>query len=174
MNNLYVPVTLLFLNFFNLYRPAFNLYPTALLICCGTLNYPAYERTKSPILMLSTIMYRFRTIAPLIISTLYNGVWSDSRSGHFTKCTSWIAIFSPTYIIIHFADFFISSKTRWTFISFLRNHLACCVVSFIVSTISYVNRLQRRASFTLWSVAAKRDYVTTVRIWKNVNCKRFL
>jgi len=38
--------------------------------------------------MLSTLMYRLRSIAPLVISTLYNGLWSDSRSGHFTKlCT---------------------------------------------------------------------------------------
>jgi len=32
-----------------------------------------------------TAMYRLRIIAPLVISTLYNGLWSDSRSGHFTQ-----------------------------------------------------------------------------------------
>jgi len=33
-------------------------------------------------------MCRLMSTAPLIISTLYNGLWSDSRSGHFTKlCT---------------------------------------------------------------------------------------
>ena len=33
-------------------------------------------------------MQRLRIIAPLVGSTLYNGLWSDSRSGHFTKqCT---------------------------------------------------------------------------------------
>jgi len=34
-------------------------------------------------------MYRLRSIAPLVISTLCNGLWSDSRSGHFTKLCSY-------------------------------------------------------------------------------------
>ena len=33
-------------------------------------------------------MQRLRIIAPLVVSTLYNGLWSDSRSEHFTLlCT---------------------------------------------------------------------------------------
>jgi len=32
-----------------------------------------------------TLMQRLRIIAPLVVCTLYNGLWSDSRSGHFTK-----------------------------------------------------------------------------------------
>jgi hypothetical protein len=34
-------------------------------------------------------MYRLRSIAPLVISTLCNGLWSDSRSGHFNKLCSY-------------------------------------------------------------------------------------
>jgi len=30
-------------------------------------------------------MYRHRLIAPQVNSTLYNGLWSDSRSNHFTQ-----------------------------------------------------------------------------------------
>jgi len=33
-------------------------------------------------------MQMLSIIAPLVVSTLYNGLWSDSRSGHFTiLCT---------------------------------------------------------------------------------------
>jgi len=35
-----------------------------------------------------TLMQRLRIIAPLVVSTLYNVLWSDSGSGHFTQlCT---------------------------------------------------------------------------------------
>jgi len=30
-------------------------------------------------------MWSHRIIAPQVNSTLYNGLWSDSRSGHFTQ-----------------------------------------------------------------------------------------
>jgi len=35
-----------------------------------------------------TLMQRLRIITPLVVSTLYNVMWSDSGSGHFTQlCT---------------------------------------------------------------------------------------
>jgi len=50
----------------------------------------SYERTLP-----GTLMLRLRIIAPLVISTLHNGLWSDSRSGHFTQlCTPWVAVSS--------------------------------------------------------------------------------
>ena len=39
------------------------------------------------------LMQMLSIIAPLVVSTLYNGLWSDSRSGHFTK------LFTNTYIM---------------------------------------------------------------------------
>jgi len=49
----------------------------------------SYERTKlAAIEMPRTLMQRLRIIAPLVVSTLYNDLWSDSCSGHFTQlCT---------------------------------------------------------------------------------------
>jgi len=57
----------------------------------NTFISPPSERTISVRcghLMLCTLMQRPRIIAPLVISTLCDGLWSDSCSGHFTQlCT---------------------------------------------------------------------------------------
>ena len=71
--------------------------------------------------MLRTLIKRLRIIAPLIISTFYNSLWSDSRSGHFTQLytyapheyqiSSQLVIFETSYVCFY-------AKKLTPFISF--------------------------------------------------------
>jgi len=70
-------------SFTGLINCLFNLYLTN---APNSFKPASYERTKLPAIhMPHTLMQRLRILAPHVICTLYNGLWSDSSSGHFTR-----------------------------------------------------------------------------------------
>jgi len=42
-------------------------------------------------------MQMLSIIAPLIVSTLYKGLWSDSRSDHFTKLCPHMYVMNSSF-----------------------------------------------------------------------------
>jgi hypothetical protein len=62
-------------------------------VWCGLLICPAYESTRygaqRPFKCAVQLRIDVRGIAPLVFSTLYDVVWADSRSGHFTELSTY-------------------------------------------------------------------------------------
>ena len=81
--------------------------------------------------MLRTVVYRFRIIAPHVISTLYNVLWSDSRSGHFTKLCTYAhheyQFLATLYSWNPRLNFFTLSNSHFL----LKRHFAVNSISFI-------------------------------------------
>ena len=64
----------------------FNGYP---MNAPSPLKLPTYERTKKfkcPVHSCRSLI----VITPLVVPTLYNGLWSDSRSSHFTQLCKYV------------------------------------------------------------------------------------
>jgi len=98
--------------------------------------------------MLRTFLYRLRIIVPHVISTLYNVLWSDSRSGHFTQlCTSWIAV--PSHLVI------LEPSSVWFYAKQLSHFLL--KRRFAVDCISFIHKFDH-THILLWSLiqSAKR------------------
>jgi hypothetical protein len=90
-------------------------------------------------------MYRLSSTAPLVISTLYNGLCPDSCSGHFTQSYTYYLMNSNFLATLYYSQphlYFYLKQDLLAF-HFLPKKPSGMLCSFFhVSTVSYVNRLQ--------------------------------
>jgi hypothetical protein len=108
-----------------------------------------------------------RIIAPFVISTLYNGLWSDSHSSYFTQSYTYAPLeyqFSCLLDLI----FFFYAKQLTPCLAFPSEETSKHAASFV----SDINTLECEASFTLpcfavtWTV-----FVTACCIWEYSCCE---
>jgi hypothetical protein len=111
-----------------------------------------------------TLMQRLRVIAPLVASTLYNFLWSDSCSGHFTQLLTYV---------LHEQQFLASADHRnlgWNVVCFYSKQFICKQQSSPTWFEELQYTFQREAWFTMLSVDAIEIQFVTAYFVQEFSC----